>query len=123
MTQLLLVGVGGFLGSVLRYGMSILLQRITTTNLPAGTIFVNVVGCFLIGALGAIADTRTTFGFNARLFLFVGALGGFTTFSAFGSETLLLARDGHLLRAALNILIQVGAGLTAVWLGYSLTRS
>ena len=123
MTQLLLVGIGGFVGSVLRYGIGTLMLRIFPSAFPTGTMVVNVVGCFIIGALGATVDVRPSFNENLRLFLLVGTLGGFTTFSAFGAETLWLAREGHMLRAILNVSIQVGAGLVAVAIGYSLLRN
>jgi CrcB protein len=80
---------------------------------------VNVAGCLLIGAAAAAADTRQLLSPEARLFLMVGVLGGFTTFSTFGYETLALARDGEALRAAANVITHVVLGLAAVWAGYA----
>lgn len=78
----LLVGGGGFLGSVLRYGISGLAQRLDpSAGFPVGTLTVNAIGCFLIGLVGALADSRGLFGPEMRLFFFIGVLGGFTTFS------------------------------------------
>ena len=123
MWQALLVGTGGFLGSVLRYGLSGLVHRLAPfATFPYGTLAVNVTGCLAIGVLGGLTESRQLLGPDLRLFLFLGLLGGFTTFSTFGYETLALLRDSEQLRAATNVLMQVFAGLSAVWLGYSLSR-
>ncbi len=84
---------------------------------------VNVVGCFVIGVLGGLGDSRQLIGTELRLFLFIGILGGFTTFSAFGYETLALVREADASRAVLNVVLHVVAGLLAVWIGYGLGRS
>ena len=84
---------------------------------------VNVVGCFLIGVLGGLGDSRQLIGTELRLFLFIGILGGFTTFSAFGYETLALVREADAFRAVLNVVLHVVAGLLAVWMGCGLCRS
>jgi len=124
MTQLLLVGAGGFIGSVLRYAVSGLAYRlIPAAMFPLGTLVVNVAGCFLIGYGNGLAVTRNMFTPQARVFLFIGLLGGFTTFSSFGYETMALARDSQEARALVNVALQVVLGLAAVWLGYSLSRS
>jgi len=116
----LLVGCGGFVGAVLRYGVGGLVHRSgAMAGFPFGTLTVNVVGCLLIGAAAAAAETRQLLVPEARLFLMVGVLGGFTTFSTFGYETLALARDGEALRAAVNVVTHVVLGLAAVWAGYS----
>jgi CrcB protein len=85
--------------------------------LPWGTLAVNVLGCLAIGFCGGLAESRQLFAADARLFLFIGVFGGFTTFSTFGYETFALLRDGDTLRAILNILLQIGFGLGAVWAG------
>jgi CrcB protein len=119
--HVILVGCGGFVGAVLRYGVGGLVHRsAATAGFPFGTLVVNVAGCLLIGAAAAAAETRQLLGPEARLFLMVGVLGGFTTFSTFGYETLALVRDGEMLRAALNVTVHVVLGLAAVWMGYSL---
>lgn len=87
---------------------------------PYGTLVVNVLGCLLIGVLGGMANTRQAFSPEVRSFLFVGLLGGFTTFSAFGYETHALAGKGQILLALSNIAMQVIMGLGAVWIGYAL---
>ncbi|HMX75648.1 MAG TPA: fluoride efflux transporter CrcB [Anaerolineales bacterium] len=118
MTNLLLVGFGGFIGSILRYLASGYVQQISKgMGFPYGTLTVNVVGCFIIGFLAQLAETRGVFTTESRLFVFVGILGGFTTFSSFGNETFNLARDGQMLGALANIGANVIVGLLAVAAG------
>ncbi len=118
MTNILLVGIGGFFGSILRYLASGYVQQASkSAGFPFGTLAVNLIGCFVIGFLAQIAETRGVFTSEARLFVFVGILGGFTTFSSFGNETLNLARDSQMLGALANIGANVIIGLAAVWLG------
>lgn len=118
---LLLVGAGGFVGSVLRFLVSGWAQRIDPQGgFPYGTLAVNAIGCLLIGLLSGLADARGVLGPEARLLLLIGVLGGFTTFSTFGYETLGLLRNGAVLPAATNVLASVGLGLAAVWLGYGI---
>ena len=120
----LLVGAGGFVRSVCRFGAGGLVYRILgSTTLPYGTLLVNVAGCFAIGILGGLGDARQVIGTELRLFFFIGVLGGFTTFSAFGYETLALVRAADPSRAVLNVVLHVVAGLLAVWAGYGLGRS
>lgn len=118
MTNILLVGIGGFIGSVLRYTASGYVQQATkSVGFPYGTLAVNVIGCFIIGFLAQLAEARGVFTSESRLFVFVGILGGFTTFSSFGNETLNLARDSQMMSALANIGANVVIGLFAVWLG------
>lgn len=117
-TGLLLVGIGGFIGSAGRYAVGVwTLQAMGTQRFPWGTFLVNVSGCLLIGVLAGLADRHALFGEQARLFLFTGLLGGFTTFSAFGLETMTLLRRGDLAVAASYVGVSVLLGLVAVWLG------
>lgn len=121
MTKLLIIGAGGFIGSVLRYVISGLAQTLSQSiAFPYGTLAVNVVGCLCIGFISELADSRALIGADTRLFLIVGILGGFTTFSAFGNETMNLIRDGEMALALMNVGAQVLLGLGAVWLGYTL---
>lgn len=118
MTNILLVGIGGFIGSALRYTVSGYVQQATkSVGFPYGTLTVNLLGCFVIGFLAQFAENRGLFTSESRLFVFVGILGGFTTFSSFGNETLNLARDGQMMSALANIGGNVIIGLFAVWLG------
>jgi CrcB protein len=118
LTNILLVGVGGFIGSVLRYLASGYVQQATKSiDFPYGTLAVNVIGCFIIGFLSQLAEERGVFTSESRLFVFTGFLGGFTTFSSFGNETLNLARDSQMMNALANVGANVVLGLLAVWLG------
>jgi len=120
--NLVLVGAGGALGAMARYGVGGLVHRnAALASFPFGTLAVNLLGCLLIGLGAGLADARQAFSPEARLFLFVGVLGGFTTFSSFGYETMALLRDHEILRAGLNVGVNVFAGLALVWLGYALT--
>jgi CrcB protein len=117
----LLVGAGGFVGSVCRWALSgAVHQQLPFAAFPFGTLVVNLVGCLGIGLLGALVDSRQLLGPEVRALLMIGVLGGFTTFSTFGYETLALLREGEQLRALLNVLSHVLLGLAAVWLGYAL---
>ena len=124
MTAALLVGVGGFIGSVMRYLVGAWVQSMFGSSwIPYGTLTVNVVGCFLIGFIVGLADTRQFLGEGTRALIFVGLLGGFTTFSAFGYETIAMVREGDMVAAAANVGLQVALGLTAVWIGFSISQS
>jgi CrcB protein len=121
MVNVLLVGIGGFIGAVLRYLMSGLVHEWTRRDdFPVGTLAVNVIGCLAIGLLSQLADSRGAFSPEARAFVFIGVLGGFTTYSSFGNETLNLWRDGENGLAFVNIAAQLTLGLGAVWLGRAL---
>jgi len=118
LTNILLVGAGGFMGSILRYLVSGYIQQSTKSiDFPYGTLAVNLIGCFVIGFLAQLAEARGMFTSESRSFVFVGILGGFTTFSSFGNETLNLARDSQLMNALANVGANVILGLFAVWLG------
>ena len=118
MLNILFIGLGGALGSIARYLVSTWVQAaIKSINFPFGTLAVNLVGCFVIGFLAQLAEARGVFSSESRAFVFIGILGGFTTFSSFGNETLNLARGGELWNALANIGLNVVIGLFAVWLG------
>ncbi len=123
MLLILCVGAGGFLGAVARYIVGGWVQDLLQKpSFPYGTLTVNVVGCLLIGALMGLVESRQLFGPEIRAFLLIGLLGGFTTFSTFGYETMALIRGGETVAAVANVSLQVGLGLAAVWSGYSLSR-
>jgi len=118
MTNILLVGVGGFIGSVMRYLIGGYVQQTArSVSFPFGTLAVNLIGCFVIGFFSQLAENRGVLTSESRALIFMGLLGGFTTFSSFGNETLNLARDGQMLGALANIGLNVIVGLFAVWLG------
>jgi CrcB protein len=120
-TKLIWVGLGGFIGAVFRYLASGWAQSLSgSVSFPYGTLVVNVAGCFAIGALSYLADVRGMLSPDARLFLIVGVLGGFTTFSAFGNETMNLLRDGQALHAGINICASLFLCLMGVWAGRAL---
>jgi CrcB protein len=120
MRSVLLVGIGGFAGSVIRYLVSgIVQQSAARTGFPLGTLVVNLSGCFIIGLVSWLADMRSAFSSATRTFLLVGVLGGYTTFSTFGNESMGLLRDGQHLLAAANVCVQVLGGLAMVWAGRS----
>lgn len=115
--KVLLVGIGGFVGSVARYLLSGYVQDRVAGPWPLGTLVVNVMGCFLIGTLSELADARAFLSPEARACAIVGVLGGFTTFSAFGNETMNLLRDGDWTLAGTNVLAHVVLAIGAVWAG------
>lgn len=122
MLKWLLIGVGGALGSVLRYAMQGWVQRFAGGAFPFGTMAVNVVGCFLLGLLAGFLAGPQLVREEYRVGLMVGVLGGFTTFSTFGLESFNLIAGGELRLALLNIALSCGVGLAAVWIGYRLAE-
>jgi CrcB protein len=124
MAGIVLVGLGSFLGGILRYGLSTSVHRVLDNPwFPYGTLAVNGLGCLIIGFLAGLAESRAAFTPELRLFLFVGILGGFTTFSSFALETFSLARDTESVAALANIGAQVVLGLLAVWFGNALAHA
>ena len=124
MSGIVLVGVGSFLGGILRYGLSTWVHRVLDNPwFPYGTLTVNVLGCLVIGFLAGLAETRIALTSETRLFLFVGILGGFTTFSSFALETFSLARDTQNIAALINVGLQLILGLLAVWSGNILAHA
>lgn len=115
------VALGGALGSVARFGASGFVSRIAGGTLPWGTLLVNVTGSLLIGLVAGLwfSDGRLMLSADARAFLMIGVLGGFTTFSTFSLETLNLARDGEWLWASANVAGSIALCLLAVWAGHA----
>ena len=112
------VALGGAFGSVLRYLLGTWTQILSNSiDFPYGTLAVNLIGCFVIGFLSHLAESRGAFTPESRAFLFIGILGGFTTFSSFGNETMNLLRDGESFNALANVGANVIFGLMLVWLG------
>ena len=116
----LAVGLGGALGSLARHALTqVIQQRQIAGSFPLGIFLINVLGSAAIGLLaGAIASGRLSMSDEARTFVMVGLLGGFTTFSAFSLDTLTLLRAGNIGAAVWNVAGQVGLSLVAAWAGY-----
>jgi CrcB protein len=120
----LLVGAGGFIGSMLRYAAALSLDRRLNTVFPFGTFAVNVIGSFILGFLMAWATKRT--GIHSeqwRLFLGTGFCGGFTTFSAFAAENMTMFEQKLAGTGFLYIILSIVTGILAVWAGFSLSRA
>jgi CrcB protein len=122
MKELAVVFLGGGAGSALRYWLTGSVYRFLQPTFPYGTLVVNVSGCFLIGFLMALFEERFVVQPLLRLFLTLGVLGGFTTFSTFSFETIELLREGSTISGLLNILLSLGGCLTATFLGNMLGR-
>ena len=124
MQSLLLVALGGALGSVARFKLSgLVLHQVPDWRFPLGTFTVNVVGCLVAGVLAGLAERLDFFTPDVRLLLFTGVLGGFTTFSAFGLETVHLLRRGEVAIASANIVASVALGIAALFIGLAVTRA
>jgi len=122
MQHVLLVGAGGFVGSVFRYLVSTGVQRwLGESWIPYGTLAVNIAGCFLIGLLAGLADSRQLLTEETRLVLMIGLLGGFTTYSTFAYDTLSLLRNGGIAAAVAYVVLHIVVGIAAVWIGHLIT--
>ena len=122
MKHLLLVGLGGFIGSVARFLVSKLNLSWHFLSIPMGTLTVNVLGSFIIGILVGISVKSDLISTDLRLFLMVGFCGGFTTFSTFGLENFNLFQSNNSFLAFAYIASSIIAGLFAVWLGLFLSK-
>jgi len=120
--NVLYVFVGGGVGAAARYLVSGLVYRWIDPAFPYGTLVVNITGCFLIGFLASIFQDRFLVNTSLRLFLTIGILGGFTTFSTFSLETLHMLQEGSTALALLNIGGSIVGGLLASWVGIFLGR-
>ncbi|MFT3755486.1 MAG: fluoride efflux transporter CrcB [Pseudoxanthomonas sp.] len=117
----LLVGLGGALGSVLRWALNNLIsQPVPAMRFPLGIFVVNVIGCGIAGVLAGLVERHDLFGADTRVFLFTGILGGFTTFSAFGLESMQMLRRGEWALALAYAAGSVVVGVLAAWLGLKL---
>ena len=116
--SVLYVALGGALGSVSRYLVGTWAQTASKSiDFPYGTLTVNLIGCFIIGFLSQLAETRGVFTPEIRALVFIGVLGGFTTFSSFGNDSINLLREGETFNALANVSANVILGLALVWLG------
>lgn len=119
---ILLIGSGGFIGSVARYFVSKLNLTVDFFSIPVGTLVVNVLGSLIIGFLAGMAEKTLVLTTEWRLFLMVGICGGFTTFSSFTNENLVLLHNGQFLSLFLYTGLSIILGFGAVYLGYSTTN-
>jgi len=117
MWRAVLVGFGGLVGSLGRYWLAGLVQRLAGTGFPSGTLTVNVLGSFIVGLIMVLSLERGLLDADARLLLAVGFCGGFTTMSTFSYETMALLRDGEVLTAFGNLAMTVTLCFAAVWVG------
>jgi CrcB protein len=123
MQAYLAIAIGGTLGCWARYGMTILMQAIYGREFPYATLSINVLGSFLMGFLFIETLERLTIGPHFRIGILTGFLGGYTTFSTFAMETLLLAEQGEAAKSALYVFLSVGLGLSAAFGGAYIARN
>jgi CrcB protein len=125
LNQILLAGAGGFVGAATRFALGhwITARTVPRTDFPFATFSINVTGCLIIGILWAIHMHHVSVPKHWQILIFTGVLGGFTTFSTFGWETLTLIQSGNLRNAAIYALGSMIFGLVAVWIGYTATAA
>ena len=114
---LLIVGSGGFIGTVLRYLVSRYFQQTFVSSFPFGTFAVNIIGCLILGIIYGVSEKTAILSDELRLFLTVGLCGGFTTFSTFANENVAMLRDGEFFQFALYMAASVFCGFVALYLG------
>ncbi|MFO7368798.1 MAG: fluoride efflux transporter CrcB [Bacteroidales bacterium] len=122
MKNFFLIGIGGFIGSIARYYVSKLNLQYDLFSIPVGTLTVNVLGSFIIGILTGISAKSELLSVEWRLFLMVGLCGGFTTFSSFTNENLMLMHNGQFLTVLIYTSLSIILGFIAVYLGYTTTN-
>jgi CrcB protein len=123
MSKILLVMIGGAVGTLCRYGLSSFIYSIKQPTFPYANLIINVSGSFLIGLMAEMFESRFLVSPEARVMLLTGVLGGYTTFSSFSFETFSLIRDGEIFLAALNASASVLLGLAGVWAGIRLAQA
>jgi len=122
MQNILIIGLGGFLGAVVRYAIGLWIGQRWGRSFPLGTFLINVSGSFLIGFLMSLFTDRLMLNPQWRIFLVIGFLGAYTTFSTFEYETGALVKDGEWLVASLNVMLSVFVGFAALKLGEGAAR-
>jgi len=122
MRTLLLIGVGGMLGSIARYLTGQLFSKYLSLNLPMGTLVVNIIGAFLVGLIIGIGERNEWFSEPWHFFLAIGFCGSFTTFSTFAYENYELMKEGHIGTMVFYISISLIAGILFTWGGYEMSK-
>jgi CrcB protein len=120
--KILLLSAGGALGALFRYGLGGMVYKVAGTHFPFGTLVVNIIGCLLIGFFGVLHQEKFILGPNLKLFLMIGVLGAFTTFSTFGYETWELMKASEWLKAGLNVFLSVSLSFIGLWIGVTIGR-
>lgn len=122
MIKLLLIGSAGLAGTIARYWLTVAAARRYGAAFPYGTLAVNVGGCFLVGILFYLFETRMPARETLQAVVLVGFLGGVTTFSTYGLQTFLLLREGEIGRALLYVALSNALGIFMVWCGFALGK-
>lgn len=120
---ILIVGTGGFLGSIARYLTQLLMERLLHSTFPWGTLVANIAGCFIIGIIYALSERGGLLSPEWRIFLTVGFCGGFTTFSSFAFNDFIMLSEKDYFQFFGNIFLSVFFGITAVYLGVTAIRA
>lgn len=120
--SLLIVGAGSFVGGICRYLTQLYVQKNYPSSIPLGTLAANVIGCFIIGIIYALAERGNYLSPTARLLLATGFCGGYTTFSSFAAENVSLLQSGEFFYTAIYILLSVILGFIAVYFGASVIK-
>ncbi|RKD34222.1 hypothetical protein BET03_07790 [Thermohalobacter berrensis] len=123
MKKIILLGTGGFIGSNLRYWISVWVSEFVGMYFPYGTLAVNVLGCFILGFIMIYGTEVIELNPQIKLFIGTGMLGALTTFSTFSFETISLIRESSYSLAILNILLNIIIGLAGVWLGFIVAKA
>ena len=118
MQKTIFIAFAGLVGTLVRYWLSTFVARRYGETFPWGTLAVNLIGSFLAGAIYHLAEERLLLSPTLRTIIFIGLLGGFTTFSSYGLQTFTLLREGQIGLATLNVAVSNVLGLLLVWAGY-----
>ncbi|HEU4834934.1 MAG TPA: fluoride efflux transporter CrcB [Pyrinomonadaceae bacterium] len=123
MQKTIFIALAGLIGTLVRYWVAGFVSRQYGENFPWGTLIVNLTGSFLAGAMYHLAEERLLISPTLRTIIFIGLLGGFTTFSSYGLQTFTLLRNGEIGLATLNVAVSNVLGLLMVWMGYTAFRA
>lgn len=118
-----IVGTGGFIGSIMRYLVQFYIEKVMSSSFPLGTLIANILGSFIIGVVFALAEKGDLMSSEWRIFLTVGICGGFTTFSAFAYNNMIMIKENSFFQLFLNIGSNLFFGILAVYIGIILVRA